>query len=828
MSDKNKVQYLDLDDELQDTKTKKKKSKKQKNTGLEAAKKVLGVIGTTFLSLILIVIITICIVATALVVYVMQFADTAFDVDLKNVELSYTSFIYANDKNGNIVEIKRLSGDENRIWADMEIIPQHLQDAFTSTEDQRFYEHEGVDWKRTVSVTISTLFNGYGQGGSTITQQLVKNITGDDRVTPERKIREIFRALTLETRYTKIDILEAYLNRVPLGGTVYGVGSAAYHYFGKTVDQLTIAESAILAGITPSPSVLNPYADLAESKRKQLYVLKNMYDQGLITTDEYEEAKTEQVKFRLIVAGDAYGYTDPRYEEYYGTDEDNESTSEVEDENLTESEGENEGENTDKESDVLYDDVDTYEAYRWDEYEISQNWYVDAAIEQVIEDLAKAKGLTYAEAKEDLYKGGYKIYLNMDMEIQEKLEEFYRDPDNFFYSYDKQAIEENLIQSAFVLTDYRGTVVALAGGIGDKPGDSCFNRATQAILPIGSTMKPISVYGQAIDQNLVTYSSMIYDKAIKLPDGSTWPMNFEYDYGVQIDGKNIYLPVWDAVAQSKNTIAVRLCEALGVDTCFNFLTEKLGVTSLDYTYDRQYSPIALGQLTYGMTLLELAGTYQMFGSGGVYYEQKLYSVITDYNDNVVLEQEPMGERVMGADSAYITNRAMMQVINNPNSSGSYAEIKGIEVVGKTGTSNDERIVAFAGLTPEYLGVVRLGYDDNKKITGQNYIPLGKVWHNFMVQLVDENSIKTFHRDSNVVEKKYCTETGLIATSKCTKTAVGYYKKDALPKTCDSTHKTLKDSKYPEYWDKHGGETILVKDELGATGEEEDTNSQNSR
>lgn len=794
MSNK-KVQYLSSRDELNGTKTKKRKSKKKSDNTLDTIKKVLGVIGTTVLSLILVVIITICIVATALVVYVMQFADTAFDVDLKNVELSYTSFIYAKDKDGNDVEIKRLSGDENRIWVDMEIIPKHLQDAFTSTEDQRFYEHEGVDWRRTVSVTVSTLFNGYGQGGSTITQQLVKNITGDDRVTPERKIREIFRALTLETRYTKIDILEAYLNRVPLGGTVYGVGSAAYYYFGKTVDQLTIAESAILAGLTPSPSVLNPYADLAESKRKQLYVLQNMYNQGLITTDEYEEAKVEQVKFRLIVSGDAYGYTDPRYEEYYGNAEDAEN------------------EDVEIDSDNLYDDVDDYEAYRWDEYEISQNWYVDAAIEQVIEDLANAKGLTYAEAKEDLYQGGYKIYLNMDMEIQQKLEDFFRDPDNFFYSYDKTAIEENLVQGAFVLTDYRGTVVAIAGGIGDKPGDSCFNRATQAILPIGSTMKPISVYGQAIDQNLVTYSSMIYDKAITLPDDTEWPMNFERDYGVQIDNKNIYIPVWDAVAQSKNTIAVRLCDMLGIETCFDFLTNKLHISTLDYTYDRSYSPVALGQLTYGMSLLELAGAYQMFGNGGLYYEQKLYSLITDYNDNVVLEQEPVGERVMGADSAYITNRAMMQVINNANSSGSYAKIEGIEVVGKTGTSNDERVLAFAGLTPDYLGVIRIGFDGNKKITNENYIPLGKVWHNFMVQLVDNDSLKTFAKDSNVVQKNYCTVTGLLATSKCPSTKVGYYKKDCQPKTCDSDHKKIGDTEYYEYWAQHGGNTILVKDEL---------------
>ena len=779
MSDK-KTQYVnadtELDEELDSTvPAKKTPKKKKKNKVLKTVKHVFGVIGTTLLSLFMIIIITCCIVAVSLTVYIMQFADSAFDVDLKNVDLSYTSFIYAKNSDGEQVELKRLSGDENRIWVDMEQIPKHLQDAFVAVEDKRFYEHEGVDWKRTVRVTISTLFNGYGEGGSTITQQLVKNITGDDRVTPERKIREIFRALTLETEYTKIDILEAYLNRVPLGGTVYGVGSAAYFYFGKTVDQLTIAESAILAGMTRSPSVLNPYADLEKSKTRQLYALKNMYDQGLITTDEYEAAKVEQVKFRLIVEGDAYGYTDPRYDEYYGN-------------------------NTSNDDEDLYDDEDTYEAYKWDEYEISQNWYVDAAIEQVIEDLSRAKGMTYAEAKQDLYKGGYKIYLNMDMDIQDKLEEFFRDPNNFFYSYDTTAIEENLVQGAFVLTDYRGNVIALAGGIGDKPGDGCFNRATQALLPIGSTMKPISVYGQAVDKDIITYSTMIYDKCITLPEGTSWPSNFEGDYG-----SGQYIPAWYAVQQSKNTTAVRMAEVLGIETCFNFLTDKLNVTTLDYTSDKAYSPIALGQLTQGMTLLELAGAYQIFGTGGLYYEPKLYNLITDYNDNVIIEQEPLGERVMDSDSAYITNRLLKAVTDTTNGSGRYARIDGIEVVGKTGTSNDERILAFAGLTPDYCGVIRIGYDDNKKISNTNYIYLAQVWHNFMVNIVDDESTKTFAKDANVVEKKYCKETGLIATSKCPETAVGYYKADNLPATCDSTHKE------GEYVKKHGGETLFKYD-----------------
>ena len=779
----NKTQYVnadsELDEELNKADTAKKtdkKKKKNQNKALKTIKHVFGVIGTTLLSLFMIVIITCCIVAVSLTVYIMQFADSAFDVDLKNVDLSYTSFIYAKNSAGEMVELKRLSGDENRIWVDMEQIPKHTQDAFVAVEDKRFYEHEGVDWKRTVRVTISTLFNGYGEGGSTITQQLVKNITGDDRITPERKIREIFRALTLETEYTKIDILEAYLNRVPLGGTVYGVGSAAYFYFGKTVDQLTIAESAILAGMTRSPSVLNPYADLERSKERQLYALKCMYDQGLITTDEYEAAKVEQVKFRLIVEGDAYGYVDPRYDEYYGN-------------------------NTSSDDEDGYDDEDTYEAYKWDEYEISQNWYVDAAIEQVIEDISRAKGMTYAEAKQDLYKGGYKIYLNMDMDIQDKLEEFFRDPNNFFYSYDTTAIEENLVQGAFVLTDYRGNVIALAGGIGDKPGDGCFNRATQALLPIGSTMKPISVYGQAVDKDIITYSTMIYDKCITLPEGTSWPSNFEGDYG-----SGNYIPAWYAVQQSKNTTAVRMAQVLGIETCFNFLTDKLNVTTLDYTSDKAYSPIALGQLTQGMTLLELAGAYQIFGSGGLYYEPKLYNLITDYNDNVIIEQEPLGDRVMDSDSAYITNRLLKAVTDTTNGSGRYARIDGIEVVGKTGTSNDERILAFAGLTPDYCGVIRIGYDDNKKISNTNYIYLAQVWHNFMVNIVNEESTKTFAKDANVVEKKYCTETGLIATSKCPNTAIGYYKADKLPATCDSTHKE------GEYVKKHGGETLFKYDD----------------
>lgn len=792
-----KVKYVKIDesayqnDEPLSTINKPVTTGKKKKTEKKTVKNVLSVIGTTFLSLMLIVVITGCIVVTALTVYVMQFAENTFDIDLKNVELSYTSFIYANDADGNQVEIKRLSTDENRIWADIEDIPQCVQDAFVAVEDQRFFEHEGVDWKRTVAVTIATMFSGYGEGGSTITQQLIKNITGDDRVSPERKLREIFRALSLESKYTKIDILEAYLNRIPLGGTVYGVGSAAYHYFGKSISDLTIAEAAILAGITRSPSVLNPYADLQASKDRQTYALGCMYEQGLITTDEYEAAKVEQVKFRLIIDGDAYGYVDERYEEYYGNTDTSENTETTDNTNTNTETGE-----------PLYDDVDNYEAYKWDEYELSQNWYVDAAINQVIEDLAEQKGITYDEARSDLYQGGYKIYLNMNMALQDTIEKKFSDPNIFVYSYDKTAQSEDLLQAAFVLMDYHGRVVACAGGIGDKPGDSCFNRATQAILPIGSTMKPISVYGLAVEKNLITYSSMAYDYPIDIDNGdgttSKWPLNYANE-----GGGGAYMPIWQAVQLSRNTIAVRVCQLNTIEECFNFLTSKLGITSLTSS-DMAYSPIALGQLSEGMTLTQLCAAYQIFGNGGVYYKPMYYSKVCDYNDKPVLEQDAIGTQAISSDSAYITNRLMATVINSPTGSGRHAKLGNVEVVGKTGTSNDERILAFMGLTPEYVGAYRIGFDDNKMITNEAWNTPAAVWADIMDDFIDTTKTQTFTPDPNVVQLEYCTETGLLATSNCPNKAIGYYKKDNLPATCDSTH----DGTYVKT---HSGETLFRTD-----------------
>ncbi len=768
---KKKFHYIKIKDEPVKKPDSRRKQKTMKNIG-----HALTVVGTTFSSMLLILVIMICIVAVVVTVYILNFADSSFNANLRDMETKYTTMVYAYDSEGNETEIKRLAAEENRIWVNYEDISQNIIDAVVATEDKRFYEHDGVDWQRTVFALGSDILNlsGAGQGGSTITQQLVKNLTGDDQATWERKLREIFRALSLEKKSSKTDILESYLNQIWLGGMVYGVGSASEYYFGKEAKDLDVAEAAILAGMIRNPGKRSPYYDLENCKSSQEYALKCMYEQGYISTGEYEKAKKEKVKFARVVYGDDFGYTDPRSVENGDGDEDDESGDTVDDE---------------------------YEAYRWDDYEVSQNWYVDAAIDQVIEDYAELKGITYTSARNDLYNGGYKIYLNMNMELQDKVEEKFRDPYLAVQFYDSTAPETDLLQSAFVMMDYSGTVVALAGGLGDKPGDNCFNRATMAVRAPGSTMKPISVYATAVQNNLITYSTMIPDKPITIigdnGNKESWPYNFNFE-----GGGGELMPVWEAVRYSRNTIAVRVAQMLTPQVCYNQLTQNLGISTLEES-DIALSPITLGALTNGVKLIELAGAYQMFGNGGIYYEPKLYSKVLDSKGNIVLEQDFYGTQAIDSDSAWIANRMLRTVVTTPSGSGRYADLGNMEVIGKTGTSNDEKNLLFVGCTPDYVGAVWIGYDDGREIPssytdGHRYC--AQIWHDVMAEVEDTTQVSKFTPDSTVVERRYCLETGLLASADCTKTDVGYYRKSNLPAFCSGDHEAETDKIQAE-WEK---------------------------
>ncbi len=778
MSNK-KFHYIKIKDEQKKKTDPRKKQRVMKNIG-----HALTVVGTTLSSMLLIIVVMLCIVVTVIVVYVLDFADNGFDANLRDTEMKYTSIVYALDEDGKEVEITRLAAEQNRIWVDYENISPHLVNAIVSTEDKRFWDHKGVDWRRTVFALGANVLNleRAGQGGSTITQQLVKNITGDDKQTWERKLREIFRAMSLEEKYTKIDIIESYLNRIWLGGMVYGVGAASQYYFAKDVKDLDIAESAILAGMIRNPYRRSPFVDLQNCKDNQLYALENMYEQGYITLHEYEAAKVEKVKFSRAVDGDAFGYTEPVPAE---TTDPAETTAPAE---TTDPAAAENPENPDNTADDEEEPI--YEAYKWNDYEISQNWYVDAAIDQVISDYAELKGITYTSARNEIYNGGYKIYVNMDMKLQEILEEKYRDPLIAVTKYDKTAKEDDLVQSAFVITNYEGTVVALAGGLGDKPGDNCFNRATMAMRAPGSTIKPISVYSTAIQKNLVTFSTMLPDSQITIVDGyslAKWPYNFDRVQTGEL------MPVWMGLRESKNTLAVRITQMLTPQVCYNQLTENLGLTTISES-DIALSPMSMGALTNGAKLYEMAAAYQIFGNGGIYYKPMLYSRVVDSKDNVILKQDFYGTQAIDSDTAWIVNRMMKTVVTDGTSSGANAALPNCEVIGKTGTSNSGKDLLFAGCTPEYVGMVWLGYDDGKDIPQYSWYSdwdyhryCAQIWHDVMQDIVDTSQTHKFTKDTSVVERRYCVETGLIASTNCTETKIGYYRSGVMPGYCSGNH-----------------------------------------
>ncbi len=757
MDKKKKIKYIKIKEEQPKQRpSKKKRSRAAKNFG-----RAMTIVGTTFSSMLLILVIMVCIVATVVAVYVLDFADNSYDANLRDVEMKYTSFVYGYDENDDLVEIKRLAADENRVWVDYEDISQNIIDAVVAAEDKRFYTHKGVDWYRTAGAFFS---NGDGGGGSTITQQLIKNITGDNERSWERKLREIFRALSLEEKYTKIDILESYLNRIWFGGMVYGVGAASQYYFGKDASELNIGEAAVLAGMIRNPGKMSPYFDLARSKQQQNYALRCMYEQGMITTQEYEDFRYNriQVHFAKPVYGDDYGYIDERT---LVDDSEDELVQEVQD--------------------------DSYEAYKWNgDYEVSQDWYVDAAIDQVINDYADLKGITYTSAKNELYNGGYKIYINENMKLQKILEEKYLDPYTVLSKYDPSAPEKDLIQSAFVIMDYTGTVQAVVGGLGEKPGDGAFNRATQATRSPGSTMKPISTYSLAVQKNLITYSTLIPDARINIgteDEPELWPKN----YG-DVIGDGTLRPAWYGVQHSLNTLAARIGRMNTPKAMYNQLTQMLGFTTLVES-DIALSPLSLGALTNGAKLVEVAAAYQIFGNGGIYYRPMFYSKVEDSKGNVILEQDFYGTQAIDSDTAWVTNRMIYKVVNGDSGTGRLAQLPNVEVIGKTGTSNAGTDLLFMGLTPEYIGGLWIGYDDSREIGGSDgWRAVASVWKTVMQDIQDTSEVLKFVPDPSVVEKRYCTKTGLLATNKCSSTDIGYYRESNLPDFCTGDHEAIRD------------------------------------
>ena len=708
--------------------------------------KTLAVIGTTFLSLFLIVVITLCIVATALTVYVIKFMENSesVDIDLYNLDVMTTSFIYAEDpETGEQVEIHRMSQDANRILVSLDDIPQHVRDAFISTEDERFYEHEGVDFKRTFLAFANYFLHFWdeNQGGSTITQQLVKNITGDDKQDPARKMREIFRAMNLEREYPKDVILEAYLNYIGFGGNTYGIQAAANKYFDKDVSELTVAEAACLAAIPKSTVQYNPLVHPENNeKRRNNVVLPTMLENGFISSEQYEEAINEQI----IYAG----------------------------QHLDEETGE-----------IVEEDA------------VIQDWFVDMVIFDVARDFQKKYGIdTQEEAIAKISNGGYRIYATVDIDIQKEMEAKYLDNSTFA----KETLS-NPPQSAAIIMDYNGCIKGVVGGIGRKPNPMCYNRATMAKRSIGSTVKPISSYGYALYSDYINWSTVFFDEPIEVvKDWNTmekmkWPKNYSNVW----TGQRFF--TYDALQRSLNTIPAQLVDQLTPKAVFDFMQNNMQITSL-VAADADYSAMTVGGLTDGITLLELASAYQAFGNSGKIYKPISYYKVLDSNGNVVLDNTDNSFiQAIDADTAYVMNKLLQTVVYGPSGTGRAAKIDNVVIAAKTGTSQEWVDLAFVGVTPGYVSAVWYGYDEAYKYDEQTgkYVPnsckdlyysSAVVWKNIFGNIMTEKDSGTdFAENPNVLKLDYCTVTGLLAGPNCTAKAEGYYKPTNIPSFCNGDH-----------------------------------------
>lgn len=688
----------------------------------------------TMLKKLLVTVIMVCIFAgiiltVSAISYVVGIANEPLGIDLEAKSLNLTSFIYCeNPDTGKFEEYQTLYDTENRVWVDFDEIPKAMKDAIIAIEDKRFEEHHGVDWVRTGGAVLSLFTGQDSYGGSTITQQLIKNITQDNDVSLTRKIREIFRALKLEDEYNKDQILEAYLNVVNFGNNCQGVQAAAQLYFDKDISQCSIAECAAIAGITQNPSLWNPLIYPENNRERRENVLFEMFDQGKITEAEYNEAMEESANMKFV----GFQYSD-------------------EDEN---------------------DETDTQE---W-------NWYIDTMFRDLRRDLAKKYNITEEAAETKIYTEGLKIYCAMDREMQDFMEQT-------ALSVSSSNNDEDL-QTAFTLIESDGRVVGTVGSSQAREGKLLFDRANTPLQP-GSSIKPVLAYPSAIEQGKLNYSSVVedqpYDKWAYY-DGQWHPgPNNVYGY------YNDYMTVADAIEWSSNAVAVRVLDMAGLSYCFDKATEGFGFDNLDPEQDSvNLGGLSLGGLSGGVTVKEMASAYNYLITGGKFYEPYTYYYVTDQNDNIILDNRNNdGVQVYSKETAGIMNRLLHYNVTTAQHTQAWrARVSGWDIIGKTGTTDETKDSWFCGCSPYASMAVWTGYDDPQTITGNGTINSLTIFQKVMAEYLSDKKTTTYELPDTLIAARYCKETGLLASSSCSNTDIGYYTKNNMPEYCSvSAHNT---------------------------------------
>ena len=570
--------------------------------------------------------------------YVKTCLTPNLDLSLEDFKLNESSTVWYRDGGGEWRELANLSGREKRVWVNYEDIPWYMEKALVSIEDKRFYTHKGVDWYRTFGAFVEMFARMQtSYGGSTITQQLIKNLTGEDEITIQRKLTEIFGALELEKKYDKQEIMEWYLNAVYFGEGCYGVQTAAHTYFGKDVSDLTMAECAAIVGITNLPTYYDPFYNEENNKKRQETILREMYEQGFINYAQYVEAVNEPLNF-----------TRSPGEEY---------TQEI------------------------------------------MSYYTEMVIDDVTTDLMKLKGIGRDTARTLLYNGGYQIYCCLDTNVQAAIDAVYTDLRQIPYAGGNQQFQSSIV----VMSPYDGRILGIAGGVGEKTINFGLNRATGTRRSPGSSIKPIASYGPAVDLGLITPDTLVMDsQSVSLRGTSWYPMNDDrQSYGM--------VTIFSALQYSLNTVAAQIVDKLpmGPQTSYDYLTTRLGVTSL-VPADCDYAPMALGQLTNGITVKEMCQAYCAFVNDGVFTYGRSYAMVTDKEGNVVIDNAPNTIQAFKPNTAYVMTYMMQNGVEH--GTGSEAALWSVPVAGKTGTSGDYKDRWFVGCTPYYVAAVWTGFD----------------------------------------------------------------------------------------------------------------------
>lgn len=670
-------------------------------------------------------------------------------VVLDDYAMDAPSYVYFVNGNGQIELQQELYASTDWKKANYEEIPEALIHAAVAIEDKRFYEHQGVDWVTTIKAFANMFFGSETVGGSSITQQLIKNKTGKDSVTVQRKVQEFFSATLVEKNNDKKVIIEEYLNSIYMGQGCRGVKSAAAAYFGKELQMLSIAECASLISITNNPSLFDPYSadvftyegeernGMQRNRYRQKLVLGEMLAQGYITQEEYDEAIAQELVLKSGIAEEDIwtSCADPACS-YEGVRKDFQA-----------------------EGGLKCPKCGTAPEIEGDSSQDVYSYFVDAVLKDVARDMAQQDGITewnqgiWEDYLDKINRGGLHIYTTMDPDVQAQVDKIYQNLDEIPKTRSAQQLQSAIV----VIDNTTGDIVAMAGGVGTDKVHFGFNRATQAELQSGSSIKPLTIYAPGFEQGTISPATVIKDLPMNYDDGA-WPRNDDREYAYS-------RTIFRGVVRSVNAVAANTLQKIGTNYGYEFAKDSFGLSTL-VDQDLQFSSLALGAQHYGVTVRDMTCAFATFANNGVFREGRTYTKVYDSKGNIVLDNPQENKEILSEKAVNYMNYCLTSAVEGGTGSG--ADFYDVDVAGKTGSTSSFRDRWFCGFTGYYTAAVWCGYDTPETIntTGGSYNPAARLWKKVMEPIHDGLQNIRLYDSSKMTSVSICLDSGKIATDAC--------------------------------------------------------------